>query len=152
MGFFDQLSKKASDTMQSAKDKTNKISAEMKLKSKFSDKKDRINVLYSEIGKEIYSNYLKGINENTEVITEKVKEIVNINEELTEINKELLALKGVRVCPSCGSQIPVGSEFCPKCGNKVVEVAESVPETATPVEVVEEQKNEENGQEENKAE
>lgn len=134
MGFFDQLSKKASDTMQSAKDKTNKISAEMKLKSQFSDKKDRITVLYSEIGKEVYSNYLKDINENTDVITEKLKEIANINEELKGINKELLALKGVRVCPSCGGQIPVGSEFCPKCGNKVVEVAENAPKNATPVE------------------
>ena len=59
MGFFDEIGKKASSTMQSAKDKTTKISAEMKLKSQFSDKKDRITVLYSEIGKEVYADYVK---------------------------------------------------------------------------------------------
>ena len=140
MGFFDQLSKKASDTMQSAKDKTNKISTEMKLKSQFSEKKDRITVLYSEIGKEVYSNYTKGIKENSDVINEKLKEISDINEELKVINKELLALKGIKVCPSCGGQISVGSEFCPKCGNKVIEVAEAAPDTAKEAEVVEEKK------------
>ncbi len=135
MGFFDQLSKKASDTMQSAKEKTNKISSEMKLKSQFSDKKDRITVLYSEIGKEVYNDFVKGINENSETVIEKLKEISNINEELKGINKELLNLRGVKVCPSCGGQIPTGSEFCPKCGSKVAEVVESAPETAKEAEV-----------------
>lgn len=149
MGFFDQLGKKASDTMQSAKEKTSKISSEMKLKSQSSDKKDRITVLYSEIGKEVYLNYCKGVTENTEVITEKLKEISNINEELQKINKELLALKGIKVCSSCGGQIPVGSDFCPKCGTKFTEVVESAPEGATETEVKEEEKTE---TEENKTE
>lgn len=126
--------------MQSAKEKTSKISSEMKLKSQFSDKKDRIIVLYSEIGKEVYSNYVKGINENTESISAKLKEITDINEELRGINKEILALKGVKICSSCGSQIPVGSEFCPKCGNKVVEVTDKAPEEAKSVETQEEVK------------
>ena len=147
MGFFDQLSKKASDTMQNAKDKTSKISSEMKLKSQFSDKKDRITVLYSEIGKEVYNNFVKGINENTDVVTEKWKEISSINEELKGINKELLNLRGIKVCPSCGEQIPTGSDFCPKCGNKVVEVAENAPETAKEAEVTEEPKSEESKEE-----
>ena len=51
MGFFDQISKKAAETMQSAKDKTNKISSEMKLKSQFSEKKNRVSEIYYEIGK-----------------------------------------------------------------------------------------------------
>lgn len=134
MGFFDQLGKKASDTMQSAKDKTSKLSAELKLKSQLADRKDRINVLYSEIGKEVYSDYQKGINENSQVVLEKLKEITETNERIEEINKEILKIKGVRICTSCGGQIPVGSDFCPKCGNKVVEVVNSAPETANTVE------------------
>lgn len=134
MGFFDQLGKKASDTMQSAKDKTSKLSAELKLKSQLADRKDRINVLYSEIGKEVYSDYQKGINENSQVVLEKLKEITETNERIEEINKEILKIKGVRICTSCGGQIPAGSDFCPKCGNKVVEVVNSAPETANTVE------------------
>ena len=147
MGFFDQLSKKASDTMQSAREKTSKISEEMKLKSKFSDKKDRITVLYSEIGKEVYSDYLKGITENSESVSGKLKEISDINEELKDINKKILELKGTKICPSCGGQIPSGSDFCPKCGNKVVEVAKETPTDAVPAEVIEENKTENNNEE-----
>lgn len=138
MGFFDQLSKKAAETVQGAKEKTSKISNEMKLKSQFSDKKDRIVVLYNEIGKEIYSNYTKGIENVTEEIKEKCKEISNINEELKAINTELLALKNIKICSSCGAQVPVNSEFCSKCGVKQVIVVESAPENATEVIKVEE--------------
>ena len=51
MGFFDQIGKKAVETVQGAKDKTSKLSTEMKLKSQFADKKDKIILLYNEIGK-----------------------------------------------------------------------------------------------------
>ena len=138
MGFFDQLSKKAAETVQGAKEKTSKISNEMKLKSQFSDKKDRIVVLYNEIGKEIYSNYTKGIENITEEIKEKCKEISNINEELKTINTELLALKNIKICSSCGAQVPANSEFCSKCGVKQVTVVESAPQSATEVTKVEE--------------
>lgn len=140
MGFFDKLSEKASSTMQSAKEKTSKISAEMKLKSQLSDKKDRIAVLYSEIGKEVYNNSLKGINENSDIVLEKTKEISTLNEEINAINVELLTLKGIRICASCGEQIPVGSGFCPKCGSKIVEVTSEAPEAAKEAEVNDENK------------
>lgn len=137
MGFFDQLSKKAAETVQGAKDKTSKISSEMKLKSRFAEGKDKISLLYIEIGKEIYSNYTKGEEKITDSITGKCKEISNINDELRQINKELLAVRDIKICPSCGSQVPTNSEFCPKCGVKQVEVVEDVKKEAKEAEVVE---------------
>lgn len=135
MGFFDEFGKKFSNTMKSAKDKTNKFSSEMKLKSKISEKQDKITVLYSEIGKEIYSNYLKGITSNTDIINEKLKNISNINEELKKINKEILSIKGIKVCAICGGEIPVDAEYCPKCGNKIIEITDKVPDNITVIEV-----------------
>jgi len=144
MGFFEQLGKKASDTMQSAKEKTNKFSAEMKLKSQLSEKKEKVNALYCEIGKEIYNNYLKGITEVSDLVAGKTKEITALEEEIQSVNTELLAIKGIRICPNCGGQINTGSDFCPKCGNKVVEVASQAPDTAETTEAtVEEEKKEE---------
>jgi len=125
MGFFDQLSKKASETMQGAKDKTNKISTEMKLKSKLSEKKDRINSLYSQIGQEVYVNYTNGSELISESISDKCKEIKELNEEMKSINAEILALKNIRVCPHCGAQVEANSEFCPKCGKKQDEAVEN---------------------------
>lgn len=152
MGFFDQLGKKAAETVQGAKDKTAKISNEMKLKSKFSEKKDRISVLYVEIGKEIYSGYTKEEEKITETVKAKCKEISEINEELKNINKELLALKDIKVCSNCGGQVPVSSEFCPKCGAKQVEVVSEAKSDATETEVVEVKDTEKSEKEENKSE
>ena len=144
MGFFEQLGKKASDTMQSAKEKTNKFSAEMKLKSQLSDKKEKLTTLYCEIGKEVYNSYLKGITEVSNAVSEKAKEITTLEEEMQSINTELLAIKGIKICPNCGAQVTTGSEFCPKCGSKMSEVVEQAPETATTTEAtVEEEKKEE---------
>ena len=140
MGFFDQISKKAAETMQTAKDKTSKISSEMKLKSQFSEKKNKINSLYAEIGKEVYSNFTKGIENTNETITIKCKEITGINDELKGINEELLKLSDMMVCTNCGEKIAANSEFCPKCGTKVVAISQTVPETAVETKVEEDNK------------
>ena len=129
MGFFDELGKKAAETMQGAKDKTAKFSNEMKLKSKLSERKDKITLLNVDIGKEVYSNYTKDMPFDTENIKNKCKEIM-------EINKELLALKDVKICTSCGGQVPVNSEFCPKCGEKQIKVTVNVNDGAKETEVV----------------
>ena len=147
MGFFEQLGKKASDTMQSAKEKTNKFSAEMKLKSQLSEKKEKINAIYCEIGKAVHENFLKGITEVSDVISGKSNEISALDKEIQDLNAQLLAVKGIKICPNCGGQINVGSEFCPKCGKKVVEVAEQAPEAATPTEATVEENAEEKKEE-----
>ena len=145
MGFFDELSKKANGALQTAKEKTNKISSEMTVKSQISDKSAKLGMLYNEIGREVFSNSLKDIYEITDVIREKLKEVNTVNSDINRLNAELLTIRGIKTCTACGGQIPVGSEFCPKCGKKTNEVVESAPEAAQPAEVVpEEPKPEEN--------
>ena len=53
MGFFDDLSKKASETYRNTAEKTNKLTREMKLKSLINDDKGKIEKLYAEIGKKV---------------------------------------------------------------------------------------------------
>ena len=48
MSFFDKLTKKTNEAYQTAKEKTVKISEEIKLKSKISDLKDSINEVKDE--------------------------------------------------------------------------------------------------------
>ena len=54
MDFFNKLGKKTSEAYQTAKEKTTKLSGEIKLKSKISDYKDKIDCEYREIGKIVY--------------------------------------------------------------------------------------------------
>ena len=59
MDFFDKLSKKASETYKLTKEKTSQISGELKLRNKMNNSKDRIDELYSEIGKIVYEAHKK---------------------------------------------------------------------------------------------
>jgi len=150
MGFFDKLSEKANGTIQTAKDKTSKISSEMSVKSQISDKNARLGILYNEIGKEVFVNSLKDVYEITDTIKEKLKEVSTVNSDINKLNAELLTIRGIKTCSACGAQIPVGSDFCPKCGKKITEVVESAPEAAKEAEVVNEEPKTEENNEENK--
>ena len=51
MGFFDNLSKKATETYKATTDKTNKVAKEMRIKSNIAECRSIINNVYTEIGK-----------------------------------------------------------------------------------------------------
>ena len=55
MDFFSKLGKKASKTYQATKEKAVNLSEELKIKGKISEIKDKINDIYTEIGKTVYN-------------------------------------------------------------------------------------------------
>ena len=63
MGFFDDLSKKASETYRNTAEKTNKLTREMKLKSQINDDKNKIEKIYAEIGKKVYEKLIQNYKE-----------------------------------------------------------------------------------------
>ena len=75
MDFFNKLGKKTSEAYQTAKEKTTKLSGEIKLKSKISDYKDKIDAEYREIGKMVYEKMKIGEDASKEEITPKCEEI-----------------------------------------------------------------------------
>ena len=72
MGFFDDLSKKASQTYKNTAEKTNKLTREMKLKSLINDDKTRIERLYIEIGRKVYEKHVR--EENIDIKNELIEE------------------------------------------------------------------------------
>ena len=119
MGFFDQIGKKASEVYQGAKDKTNQLSSEMKLKSRLSSEKEKIDNLYYEIGKKAYEEFSKSGDGFSNDISNKCREVSAAKENIDNINKEIMLLKDMIVCSNCGENIPKDSEFCSKCGTAV---------------------------------
>ena len=75
MDFFDKLSKKASETYKLTKEKTSQISGELKLRNKMNNSKDRIDELYSEIGKIVYEAHKKNEELSKDDIRPKCEEI-----------------------------------------------------------------------------
>ena len=154
MDFFNKLSKKTNEVYKGAKEKTVKISEEIKLKNKISEMKDKIKKEYLEIGKEVYAKISNGEEPSKDDITPRCEEISRLNEEIEKLETNILALKNIKKCVSCGAELEANAEFCSKCGasqpkiEKVeVEVAEEEPAEAEEAEVTEVKDAEENKEE-----
>ena len=118
MDFFNKLTKKTSEAYQTAKEKTTKISGELKLKSKISDCKDKIEEQYKEIGKIVYEKMKIGEDASKEEVTPKCEEIERLKNEIEKAQVEILALKDIKKCSDCGAELELDAEFCSKCGSK----------------------------------
>ena len=153
MGFFDDLTKKASETYKNTAEKTNKITREMRLKSMMNDYKNATEKVYAEIGKKVYEKHIR--EENIDIKAELAEECSKIDayaKEIEDMRMEMLALKDLRLCNVCAAEIPLTAKFCPKCGKPqeeiktetqskstetTPEVVNAIPETAVVEPVVE---------------
>ena len=137
MGFFDDLTKKASETYKNTAEKTNKITREMRLKSMMNDYKNATEKVYAEIGKKVYEKHVR--EENIDIKAELAEECSKIDayaKEIEDIRMEMLTLKDLRICKTCASEIPLSAKFCPKCGAKQEEINNKPEEKATVVEAI----------------
>ncbi len=134
MDFFEKLGKKATETFNSAAEKTNKIAADTKLKFKINDCKSKIDDIYKDIGRIVYQNYvLDGKEDIKEEIAEHLKSISEITDQIEEMEKQRLELCDKKQCENCKNEMDKNAKFCPKCG------AEQPEEEVHEAEVVEEQ-------------
>lgn len=117
MGFFDNLSKKATETYKNTTEKTNKIAKEMKLKAAISDRKTKIQNMYTEIGKKVYEKHIREENIDIEAeLADEYGQIDALSKEIEDMNTEIRALKDIRLCKTCAAEIAFEAKFCPKCG------------------------------------
>ena len=123
MDFFNNLGKKASEALKTTKEKTTKISGELKLKSKITDYKSKITDLKKEIGSIIYEEFKNEskLGENEE-IAKKCGEIAELETNIKLAEEEILALKDIKKCISCGAELSIDMEYCSKCGTKQPEI------------------------------
>lgn len=117
MGFFDNLSKKASSVYDATAEKTGKLAKEAKLRMKINENKSDINDLYKEIGRKVYEKHVR--EENIDIKSELEEECTKIDVLSAEIEtclKSILELKDKKQCEKCHAEIEVKNAFCPKCG------------------------------------
>ena len=144
MDFFGKLGKKATETFNSAAEKTNKIASETKIKLKINDCKSKIKDLYQDIGKVVYQKFvLDGNLEVKEYIQEQLSKIKEYTDQIEEYEKQILELSNQKQCVNCKNKIEKNAKFCPNCG------AEQPEEVVHEAEVVNngEEVNPENGTE-----
>ena len=141
MSFFSKLTKKATETIEFTKEKATNISEELKIKGKISEAKEKIEELYKEIGEKVYSDIKSDVDVAKEDILPKIEEITNLNEQIEKLETDILAIKKIKKCDNCGTDLELDADFCSKCGKKQpkveqVEIKEENPE-AKDAEVVE---------------
>ena len=136
MDFLNKLSKKTNEVYQGAKEKTVKLSEEIKLKNKINDLKYAIETEYTEIGKAVYESMRKGEDASKEEIAPRCDKISSSKAEIEKLQAEMLALKNVKKCINCGTELEVNADFCSKCGTPQPK-AEKVEVSNAPQEAVE---------------
>lgn len=99
---------------------------EAAMKKQISDKLNFINEKYTDIGRYVKLNLAEQVEDKQ--IKQMLKEIDSTLAELKGLNEQLNTMRGVKLCTSCGREIPIGTLFCPVCGQKQPAAQTNVPQ------------------------
>lgn len=124
MAFFDDLSKKLSQTSADVMKKTKDFADTTKLNSMISDEERNIQEAYRQMGK-VYFDMHKDA--PAAEMAEFVAQVVAAQEKIVQYNKEIAQIKGVVKCPVCGVDVPQDAAFCASCGAKMPAKTEEAP-------------------------
>ncbi len=116
MSTINNVGKKISQTGQNFVQKTKNVTESIKINSLITDEKKKIDNFYLQIGKKYYEIHKQTYEEQFETM---IKEIDNAEKNIKEFECQLNVLKGVAICPNCGSELLSDSLFCYSCGARV---------------------------------
>lgn len=142
MDFFNKLGKKASETYQVTKEKATNLSEELKIKGKISEIKDKIEEIYTEIGKTVYEEVKDGKDVSKGAVVSKCEEISRKKDEIAKLETQLLTIKKAKKCVGCGTELDLEDDFCSKCGKQQpkienIEIKKEEPTDTKEAEVIE---------------
>lgn len=120
MSFVDNVINTTKSVAATAGKKTDEAIRLSKLKMKVAQLNGDIKSKYEKLGALVYEMASTGEKE-TEAFDALVAEIDAANAEISDIEKQLDALKGVVTCSACGAKTDNDNMFCPKCGKKLPE-------------------------------
>lgn len=127
MNFLNKLTDTASKTYKFTADKTTKIAKISKLKALMNEDKQKVEDLYTEIGKEVYENHIR--EEKTD-LSSKLEDIcIEIDAYCNQIEMtriEILKLKDLKKCVNCSFEMELEYEYCPKCGKNQQEESQNL--------------------------
>lgn len=74
--------------------------------------------IYASIGEKIYKEYKKR-GYVSSFLKKYCIQIDEIDKKIASLEKQVLEVKGIRICPHCEKEIDDNSTFCSHCGAKV---------------------------------
>lgn len=114
MAFFENLSRKASETTAKAMQKAQELSEISKLNGQITEEEKKLNGLYYQIGKLYVS--VHGSDDEQD-FAGMVSAVLEGEKNVLAYKKQIQDLKGVQRCEHCGAEVPKGAAFCSACGS-----------------------------------
>ena len=113
MAFFDELGKAISGKSREAATKVRDLTEILQLKSKMSSEKEKVNKAYINLGKAYYDMHEASAEEEYPEDFETIRAGLL---KISEVEEEIIALEGTRICAECGAKVEKGAAFCGQCG------------------------------------
>ena len=90
------------------------------IEEKINDELQHLDACYLQIGK----LYCLKNEDNQDEMIRLCQEVDVINEHINQFKQEILALKGIVICPNCNHENPDSAVFCLKCGTKLIKTVD----------------------------
>jgi len=113
MAFFDEVSKKISQTSQSVTQKTKDMAETVRLNSQISDEEKKTDGFLLQLGKVYFAKH--SVDPEPE-FAELIAGIEESRERVNTYSEQVKQLKGIIKCPKCNGDVQYNSQFCPSCG------------------------------------
>ena len=138
MAFFDKLSETIANASKDVSQKAKDLSGTAKLTMDIHTKEDQVQKMYAQIGKLYFETHKDDEPAEYEQMSQ-IKEALAVIEDM---KKELLELKGAKVCPRCGQEVKADDVYCKSCGVKLEDeeiIVDAVVKEASAEETVSEE-------------
>lgn len=117
--FFDNAFDKAKSAFETACKKTGDAFNVEKLKFNATTLKTKQNKLYQKLGKAYFDSVINEAEIDAES-TSVINDIIDINNQLSKIEKEINYVKANRICPNCNTPVTEDAVYCPACGEQII--------------------------------
>jgi hypothetical protein len=124
MAFLENLGKKIGETAQAAAKKSGELVEITKLNMNINSEEDKIQKLYTQIGKNVFEKFLAGTETSAEY-KEACEGIKAHEETIKNLKAKIMEVKNLKTCSGCGAELDKSLMFCSKCGAK-----QEMPESA----------------------
>ena len=117
MAFFDKLSETLVNASKDVSQKAKDLSGVAKLTMDIHTKEDQVQKMYAQIGKLYFEEH----KDDDPAVYEQMTQIKEALAVIEDMKKELMELKGAKICPRCGKEIDKEDTYCKSCGAKLEE-------------------------------
>ncbi len=117
MGLFDDLSDSIASTTRDIGKFAQNAGDMTKLQYDRKVKEGELLKLYEKLGRKYYDEH-----KNEDI--DEIKAISGVKQRIKEINDDIMALRGGKICPKCKALVKNDSQYCSTCGAKIDDIFE----------------------------